>query len=54
MDLQNILNKLLHPIDDSIAQEEWGWEAKYGQEQIVDDFIGEKEQPTKVFVDGVV
>ena len=41
MDLQNILNKLLHPIDDSIAQEEWGWEAKYGQEQIVDDFIAE-------------
>jgi len=41
MDLQNILNKLLHPIDDSIAQEEWGWEAEYGQEQIVDDFIAE-------------
>ena len=41
MDLQNILNKLLHPIDDSVAQQEWGWEAEYGQEQIVDDFIAE-------------
>jgi len=40
-DLQNILNKLLHPIDDSAAREEWGWEAEYGQEQIVDDFIAE-------------
>ena len=40
-DLQNILNKLLHPIDDSSAREEWGWEAEYGQEQIVDDFIAE-------------
>ena len=41
MDLQNILNKLLHPIDDRVAQQEWGWEAEYGQQQIVDDFIAE-------------
>jgi threonine 3-dehydrogenase len=41
MGMQNILNKLLHPIDDSVAQEEWGWEAEYGQEEIVDDFIAE-------------
>ncbi|HYN73251.1 MAG TPA: NAD-dependent epimerase/dehydratase family protein [Nakamurella sp.] len=41
MGMQKILNKLLHPIDDSVAQEEWGWEAEYGQEEIVDDFIAE-------------
>jgi len=41
MDMQKILNKLLHPIDDSAAQQEWGWEAEYGQEQIVDDFTAE-------------
>ncbi len=40
-DMQKILNKLLHPIDDSVAQQEWGWKAEYDQEQIVDDFIAE-------------
>jgi len=41
MELQNILNKLLHPVDDSVAQKEWGWKAEYDQEKIVDDFIAE-------------
>ena len=41
MELQKILNKLLHPLDDSIARKEWGWQAQYDQEKIVDDFIAE-------------
>jgi len=46
-DLQTILDKLLHPIDDSAAREEWGWEAEYGQELIVDDFIAEMRSNPK-------
>jgi nucleoside-diphosphate-sugar epimerase len=41
LEMQKILNKLLHPIDDSIAQKEWGWKAEYNQKEIVDDFITE-------------
>jgi hypothetical protein len=41
MELQKLLNKLLHPVDDRIAQEEWGWKAQYDQERIVNDFIVE-------------
>ncbi len=40
-ELQPILNKLLLPIDDSLARKEWGWEAEYDQERIVDDFLEE-------------
>jgi len=48
MELQKLLNKLLHPLDDRIAQEEWGWQAQYGQEKIVDDFIAEmKNHPQR-------
>ena len=48
VDMQKILNKLLHPIDDSGAQEEWGWKAEYNQEEIVDDFIAEmKSNPQR-------
>ena len=48
MEMQKILNKLLHPLDDSIAQQEWGWKAQYNQEKIVDDFIAEmKSNPQR-------
>jgi len=40
-ELQKILSKLLHPIDDSTAHNEWGWKAEYDQAMIVDDFIAE-------------
>lgn len=39
MTLQKLLT--LHPIDDEVAQREWGWKAIYNQENIVDDFIAE-------------
>ncbi len=39
--LQAILDKALLPIDDSCAQTEWGWQAKYGLEEMVADFIQE-------------
>jgi threonine 3-dehydrogenase len=40
-DLQAILDKLLLPIDDTLAQKEWGWTSQYDQEKIVDDFLKE-------------
>ena len=41
LQMQPILDKLLLPIDDTAARKEWGWEAEYGQERMVDDFIEE-------------
>lgn len=47
-ELQKLLNKLLHPLDDSVARKEWGWKAQYNQEKIVDDFIAEmKKNPQR-------
>jgi nucleoside-diphosphate-sugar epimerase len=41
LELQKILDKLLLPIDDSIARKEWNWMPEYNQERIVDDFLEE-------------
>ena len=48
LELQKVLDKLLLPIDDRVAREEWGWESQYDQERIVDDFIMEmKNHPER-------
>lgn len=48
LELQKILDKLLLPLDDRNAREEWGWKPAYDQEAIVDDFIKElKEHPNR-------
>jgi len=41
LELQKILDKLLLPIDDTIARKEWNWTPEYDQERIVDDFLDE-------------
>jgi nucleoside-diphosphate-sugar epimerase len=41
LELQKILDKLLLPIDDTIARKEWNWRPEYNQERIVDDFLEE-------------
>jgi threonine 3-dehydrogenase len=41
LDVQNIVDKLLLPLDESNAQKEWNWKPKFNQEQIVDDFLNE-------------
>jgi threonine 3-dehydrogenase len=47
-EVQKVLNKVLHPVNDDIAQKEWGWKAAYDQEKIVDDFIMEmKNHPQR-------
>jgi len=38
---QMIVDKLMLPIDDSIARKEWNWQPEYDQERIVDDFVEE-------------
>jgi threonine 3-dehydrogenase len=40
-ELERILDRLLLPIDDRCAREEWGWGPEYDQERIVDDFLKE-------------
>lgn len=48
LELQQMLDKLLLPIDDHIARKEWGWKSQYDQERIVDDFIEEmKKHPER-------
>lgn len=44
LELQAILDKLLLPIDDRCAREEWGWNPEYDQERIVEDFLQELKQ----------
>ncbi len=44
MELQAVLDKLLLPIDDSCARDEWGWNPEYDQERIVEDFLQELKQ----------
>jgi threonine 3-dehydrogenase len=41
LELQKILDKLLLPIDDRIARQEWNWMPQYDQERIVHDFLEE-------------
>lgn len=41
LELQKILDKILLPVDDSIAKKEWGWIPEYNQERMVDDFLEE-------------
>ncbi len=41
LELQDILDRNLLPIDDSKAQKEWNWHPEYNQERIVDDFLQE-------------
>ncbi len=41
LELQALLEKLLLPIDDTLARKEWGWEPEYSQERMVDDFLEE-------------
>jgi len=40
-EIQMIVDKLMLPIDDSIARKEWKWKPEYDQERIVDDFVEE-------------
>lgn len=46
LELQEILDKLLLPIDDRLAREEWGWQPEYDQERIVEDFLEEMKTNT--------
>ena len=41
LELQPILDKLLLPIDDRIAIQEWNWRPDYNQERTVEDFLEE-------------
>ena len=47
LDLQNIVDKFLLPLDDSKAQNEWKWKPRFNQEQIVDDFLNELGQNSR-------
>ena len=39
--LKKILDKLLLPFDDGLAEKEWNWKPEYGLERIVGDFLEE-------------
>jgi threonine 3-dehydrogenase len=41
LEVQDIVDRLLRPLDDMNAQKEWGWQNAYDQEGIVDDFLQE-------------
>ena len=39
--LLEVIEKLLLPIDDRYAKDEWNWKPEYDQERIIDDFLEE-------------
>jgi threonine 3-dehydrogenase len=39
--IEEVLDRLLLPLDDTNARREWGWRPAYDQERIVDDFLME-------------
>ena len=41
MELKKVLDNLLKPLDDRLAKKEWGWQAEYDQERIIDDMLDE-------------
>lgn len=46
--MQPLLKRLSIRFDDSRAREEWGWEPRYSQEEMVDDFLREmREHPER-------
>ena len=48
LELKTVLDKLLKPLDDRVAKKEWGWEATYNQNHIVDDMLRElKSNPQR-------
>ena len=40
-ELQPMLDRILKPVDDRFARQEWGWRPGYGLEEMVDDFLRE-------------
>ncbi len=39
--VQKLLDRILHPPEDRLAVEEWGWQPQYTLEEMVEDFIRE-------------
>ncbi len=37
--MQRIIEPFTRPLNDTMAQREWGWRAEYGQERLIDDFL---------------
>jgi len=50
LETQDILDRLLLPLDDSNARKEWGWHSEYDQERIVDDFLQELKVNSQRYV----
>lgn len=44
MALQQTIEKLFLPVDDSYARNEWNWQPEYNLERMVDDFLAELER----------
>jgi threonine 3-dehydrogenase len=50
LEVQDILDRLLLPLEDSNARKEWGWRCEYDQERIVDDFLQELKLNSQRYV----
>jgi nucleoside-diphosphate-sugar epimerase len=50
METQKILQRALHPVDDRIALQEWGWQAGYDLPKMVEDFVFEMETSPQLYV----
>jgi threonine 3-dehydrogenase len=43
-EIQTRLDNAMRPLDDRVAQEEWGWKPTYGTDAMIDDFLAELSQ----------
>jgi len=50
VELQRLLDSTLHPVDDHIAQDEWGWKPHYDLERMIDDFLAEMQANPQRYV----
>lgn len=50
LEVQDILDRLLLPLEETNARKEWGWHCEYDQERIVDDFLQELKLNSRRYV----
>jgi threonine 3-dehydrogenase len=49
LELNSMIDNLVKPIDDSVAEKEWGWRSEYDLERMVDDFLMEMREHPELY-----
>jgi nucleoside-diphosphate-sugar epimerase len=49
LELNRMIDNLVKPLDDSIAEKEWGWSSKYDLDRMVEDFLQEMREHPELY-----